>query len=290
MSTTIGGKKREVKNYDDDKYVGLFEAEVVAINPDAQQFKEILNIELKEDSKATEYLGEKDGNTTLRLDIWVKDVKTEKLFKKTFWLEDIIRENKEGSKKQYVNSIGDLTWAIDESYISSWFTKRDYRVARKGEEELYTFLRAWLGNLDYRDAETVLEVDWKSLMKGNVKALRDQIGGEWSTTYLCLATIKASEKEDGTTAHYQSVYARKYLPTYCLKQFRLLDYDAPHVINSLTESKTKLKIHEKFVKDVYGEYGPKDFFLLKPMQKYEPSMNPVSTSKAIIESDESAQF
>ena len=56
---------------------------------------------------------------------------------------------------------------------------RDYRVAFVGEEDLYNFMRTWLGDLDYRDADTILQLEWKKLMKGNVKDIKDQIDGEW---------------------------------------------------------------------------------------------------------------
>ncbi len=38
-------------------------------------------MELKEDSKAAQYLGEKDGNTTLRVDFWLQDIKSKDNFK-----------------------------------------------------------------------------------------------------------------------------------------------------------------------------------------------------------------
>ena len=67
----IQGEKRESK--DRSKKVGIFEAKVVAINPDAEEFKEVLGIELKEDSRATEYLSENSaGNTFLRVDFWLE--------------------------------------------------------------------------------------------------------------------------------------------------------------------------------------------------------------------------
>ena len=73
----ISGERREQKSFDNQLVVGLAEVKVVAINPDMEEYKEILGIELKEDSKATEYLGEsKDGNTTLRVNFWVEDIKT----------------------------------------------------------------------------------------------------------------------------------------------------------------------------------------------------------------------
>ncbi len=42
-------------------------------------------------------------------------------------------------------------------------------------------MRTWLGELDYRDAETTLQLDWNKLMRGNVRDVKSQIGGEWST-------------------------------------------------------------------------------------------------------------
>ena len=100
--SSIGGKKREnTGNSDFGKKVGLFEANVIAINPTAEEFKDILGMELKEDSKAAEYLGEtKDGNSYLRVDVWLQKVNAEDKFKTSFFLEDKERENKDGTKKQ----------------------------------------------------------------------------------------------------------------------------------------------------------------------------------------------
>ena len=71
---SVEGKKREQKDY--VKKVGLVEVEVIAINPTEEEYKEVLGIELSEDSKATEYLGEtKDGNPYVRVDVWVQSVK-----------------------------------------------------------------------------------------------------------------------------------------------------------------------------------------------------------------------
>ena len=106
--STIGGKKREQQSFPEStKKVGLFEANVIAVNPTAEEFKDILNIELKEDSKQTEYLGmSQDGNKTLRIDFWLQEVKTKENFKVTFFLENKEKLNKDATKKQYINSIG----------------------------------------------------------------------------------------------------------------------------------------------------------------------------------------
>jgi hypothetical protein len=189
----------------------------------------------------------------------------------SFFLEDKERENKDGTKKQYINSIGMCSWAGDENDLAEWFTKgRDFRVAYTGEEDLYNFMRTWLADLDYRDAETVLQLEWKKLMRGNIKDIKDQIGGEWAKSVIALATVIVKER-DGDSKEYQGIYNKAFLGGYALKQFRLVDYGDRRVQEGLKNKKPKdLKAHEKFVVNVIGEYGCKDVFVLKDLQDFNP--------------------
>ena len=288
--SNIGGKRKEQTSLPEfSKKVGLFEAKVVAINPSAEEYKEILNIELKEDSKALEYLGTStDGNTTLRTDVWLEDVKSKDKFKVTFFLENKEKVNKDGTKKQYINSIGTCSWSDDPNNLPTWFSSREYRVAFVGEEELYNFMRTWLGELDYRDAETTLSLDWKKLMKGNVKDIKDQVGGEWCTNVVALATIKTVIKDD-ETKEYQGVYNKAFLPAYSIKQFRLVDFSNSSIISGLLQKKSKdLKPHERFVLNVTGEYGCRDFYTLKDLKDYNADDNLVASDSVI--SDDGADF
>jgi hypothetical protein len=286
--STIGGKKREQSNLPADftKKVGLFEAEVVAINPDAEEYKDILGMELKEDSKATEYLGKgQSGNKTLRIDFWLEEVKSKEKFKVTFFLEDAIKENKDNTKKQYINTVGMCSWADDPNNLASWFTTREYRPAFVGEEDLYNFLRTWLGNLDLRDAASTLELEWKKLMNGNVKDLKTLVGGEFATNVVALATVKSVIKED-ETKQYQAVFNKAFLPGYSIKQFRLIDYNNSNVINSLKAKKSKdLKPVERFVVNVTSEYGCKDYYTFKDLREYNADENLVSSDRVIADDD-----
>jgi hypothetical protein len=280
----IQGDKRESKaSVESVKKVGLFEAQVIAINPTAEEFKEVLDIELPEESKVTEYLGtSRDGNTFLRIDVWLQEVKNKDKFKVTFFLEDKERENKDQTKKQYINNIGKCSWADDPNNLNEWFAKRDYRVAKLGEEDLYEFLRTWL-TLDYSKEVTVLELEWKKLMKGNVKELKDQVDGAYASNVIALATIVVKEKE-GETKEYQGVFNKAFLPAYYMKNFRLMDYGSASVLSGLKAKKPKdLKPHERFVLTVTSEYGCKDYYILKDLQDYNPDDNLVASDKAISE-------
>jgi hypothetical protein len=284
----IQGDKRERQALPEiSKKVGLFEARVVAINPTTEEFKEVLDIELPEDSKLTEYLGtSRDGNTFLRVDIWLEEVKKKDKFKVTFFLEDKERENKDGSKKQYINNIGRCAWADDPNNLAEWFAKRDHRVAFVGEEELYEFLRTWLGELDYSKESTVLQLEWKKLMKGNLKDLKSQVDGAYCTNVAALATITVKQK-DGENKEYQSIYNKAFLPAYYLKNFRLIN--DPTVQSGLRAKKSKdLKPHERFVVNVTGEYGCKDYYTLRDLQEYNPDDNLVASDKTL--SDDGSDF
>jgi hypothetical protein len=217
------------------------------------------------------------------VDVWLEDVKSKEKFKVSFFLEDKERENRDGTKKQYINSVGSCTWADDPNNLADWFTSRDYRVAFTGEEDLYNFLRTWLGNLDYRDAETTLQIDWKRLMKGNVKDIKEQVGGELATTFVAMATVKTVVKDD-EAREYQSVYNKAFLPAYSLKNFRLVNYSDTKVLETLRQKKTRdLKPHERFVVNVTGEYGCKEFYIFRDLKDYSADDNFVASDKAISE-------
>jgi hypothetical protein len=271
--SNIGGKVRESQDF--SLCVGLGEVEVLCINPNREQFKEILGMDLKEESKADEYIGEsKDGNRTVRIDVWVRNVKSKKKDKIVYFLEDKKRVNKDETKKQYINNVGVCSWADDPNNLPDWFSKRDYRQAYNGEEELYSFMRQWLSKLDTRDAEATLQLEWKDLMKGKVDAIRAQIGGEYSTNLVAAYTVKTvTNKETGEEKEFQSIYNKAFLAPFALKNFRVVDYDKDEIQDGLRKKKSKdLKPHERFVVQLSDpEHGVKDAFLFKDVKPYDPA-------------------
>lgn len=287
--SNIGGDKRQAPQFEDKEFakkVGLFEAKVIAVNPTTEEYADVLGRQLKEDSKATEYLGtSKDGNARLRIDFWLEEVKTQEKFKLTFFIENKEKENKDLTKKQYINNIGRCTWADSPNNLPPWFKERENRVAFVGEEDLYNFLRSWLSNIDFSSKKSTLQLEFNKLIKGNVKELKEQINGEWATNIVALATVSSKETEDGTK-EYQAIYSKAFLPPYSIKAFRLIDYNKAEAISALRQkSQKELKPHERFVLNVVGEYGCKDFFTFKELKEYNSEDNLVSSDKVIAEDD-----
>ena len=287
--SNIGGEKGQSVQFEEKEFpkkIGLFEARVIAVNPTTEEYADVLGRQLKEDSKATEYLGtSKDGNARLRIDFWLEEVKTQEKFKLTFFIENKEKENKDQTKKQYINNIGRCTWADSPNNLPTWFKERENRVSFVGEEDLYNFLRSWLSNIDFSSKKSTLQLEFNKLIKGNVKELKEQINGEWATNIVALATVSSKETEDGTK-EYQAIYNKAFLPPYSIKAFRLIDYNKAEAISALRQkSQKELKPHERFVLNVVGEYGCKDFFTFKELKEYNSEDNLVSSDKVIAEDD-----
>jgi hypothetical protein len=276
----ISGSKREIPQGGDfPKKVGIFEAKVLAINPNEREYKDILGIELKEDSNATNYYD--DIKKKLRVNVWLQDVNSDFKTNATFWLEHGEKENKDATKKQYINSIGVCSWASSPDLLPAWFLKRDYRVAHIGEEEFLGFVRIWLGGLDFSDMDTEIFLDWKKVMSGDLKDLKEQIDGEFTQTVGALATVKTVDKEDGPKS-YQNIFIKSFFPGYSIKSMRVVDYNNPDVVRGLTFRKSaELKMHERFVVNVAGEYGCKDYYTFKELHDYDPDSNLVESDKVI---------
>jgi len=287
--SNIGGDKRQSPAFEEKEFakkIGLFEARVIAVNPTTEEYSDVLGRQLKEDSKATEYLGtSKDGNARLRLDFWLEEVKTQEKFKLSFFIENKEKENKDQTKKQYINNIGRCTWADSPNNLPPWFKERENRVAFVGEEDLYNFLRSWLSNIDFSSKKSTLQLEFNKLIKGNVKELNEQINGEWANNIVALATISTQEKEDGVK-EFQNVYNKAFLPPYSIKAFRLVDYNRADSVSALRQKSSKdLKPHERFVLNVIGEYGCKDYFTFKELKEYSSGDNLVASDKVIADDD-----
>ena len=261
----INGTPKETKTY--KKYVGLFTANVVSVNPTKNELEKLLGTTIDKDP---EYTGtSNDGNKRITLSFWLKEAKQGILFNVRFNLEDTVMVSSTG-KTQFINPIGQTSYAEDKSQIPDFLTEngRTVRPAKKGEELLCSkFLRNWLNNLPYDDPNTEITIDdWKSLFNGNTKELKSAIESFKSQTIGALATIRISDT-DGK--EYQSVYSYEFLPSYA--------------VDALFANGKAYKVYDKFVEKVNHEkYGCKDYFELGPLQEYDPAKNVVNTTNTSI--------
>jgi len=282
----IAGTKREsleTKEY--AKKVGLFEAKVIAINPDNEWYNDELGIQLKEDSKATVYLGvTDDGVKTLRVDVWLQDIKTDDKFKVTFYLKDKAIISKSG-KTQFITDQCTTSYAESEDYLPTWFVKRDYHVAREGEPDLCTFLATWTNINFYEDQDAKIVLEWKDLMKGNVSELREQIEASAKETIVAMATVKTVETAEGVK-EYQAVFNKAFMPAYGLRQLRQITVNKDYITRISRKPAKELKVYDRFILKIAGEYGCKEFYSFDELKVYNAADNFVASDKVIADDDD----
>lgn len=259
----IKGNEKTEKGF--KKYVGMFNANVVAINPTKEELSNLLGTDVKNDIEYTGY--NNDGNKKLTLGIWLSDVSTGQIFPLRLSLEDTVVVSKSG-KTQYINDIGVTSYSDDPNNLPSWVSDRPIRKAKKGEENLYKFLTRWLSHLDYDNQDTEVVLDWEKLISGNVKELRETIDRFKNRTICVMAIVRTST--DGKD--YQSIYSQDFLPSFCMDYF-------------LGVRKTPYKSITKFIEGVKNpEYGCKDFYKLSPLEEYNPQENIIaSTDNPVLE-------
>lgn len=261
----LKGTEKEQKNY--SKYVGLFNANIIAVNPTRTELEKLLSTKIEKDP---EYTGN-DSDTVAKkvtLSFWLKEETKGNLFNVRFNMQDTAVVAKSG-KKQWIDNIGNTSYADSKEQVPSFIqeTGRPIRQAMKGEELLYKFLRAWLNDLNYQDLSTELVLDdWKALMKGNVSELKAAIDGYASKTVGALATVRTAE--DGK--EYQGVYSYEFLPSYALNAYT-------------NGSKKQYKNVDKFIEKVNDpEYGCKDYYELRSIVEYDPKKNVVGSTNAAV--------
>ena len=81
---------------------------------------------------------------------------------------------------------------------------------------------------------------------------------------------------------YQNIYNKAFFPGYFIKKMRLINYNDANVLRGISfKSSKELQQHERFVINVTGEYGCKDYYTFKDLQDYDANSNLVESDKVI---------
>lgn len=275
-------------------YVGLAPVEVKAVNPSRKDINILLGKEDGEDEKAMEYLGEdKDLVPRVRMSFWLKWLtdQVDKYFIYSFNITNKVRKNKVGDKVQVINSTLNTTWVPlkkdeageltdepDMRLLPHWFSifedeegnkvgDKRVRAALLGEEELCTFLRAWIG-MNWKSPNAEVFVDTDKLFKEDFSELREIIGSVYDRQFV--ATVGVTTDQDDVTKQYQQVYGKGFLPK------SILDHLAKNFKGSSDYIK---KLWGKYEDEIQGEYGFRAHYVLEPIQLYDPTKDVAASEK-----------
>ena len=140
------------------RYTGVGSVFVVGVNPNKTELEKLYDRELDKDP---EYITEKDGVTSARIDFIIKTDPTAKcnngielLTKFSTFIRNEYRFNKDKTKVQVIDKYGRTAWVTKEQAKNHEIPvykngpaniDKDYRPAYVGEEDITNFLKLFLG-------------------------------------------------------------------------------------------------------------------------------------------------
>lgn len=305
-------------------YVGYQAVNAVAVNPTKDQLIDLLGITEQETAdkfREPEYFKEKDEANEVTLAFYVKNPKTEKVEPIYFTLADKDRISTSG-KSQYINQVGEFQWVDDESNLWESFTnfvqvtkwkapdgniyekykdgakpaetksygEKYYRKALVGEEQLYSFVKAALIGIDYRNADANILFDNKALFKANYKEVQNLIKDDSFGPVVVCYCVKTKEA-DGGFQEVQRINNKFFLPGGSIKFLRNFQLDKKKLedLQYKKDAKRKLTSVEAFFVDTTdSENGIKDYWVPVEQTEYDGSKNPLMGEATVVVSNDSS--
>ena len=236
------GKAQESKEAAEIKrFTGVGSVFVVGVNPNKSELEKLYERELDKDP---EYVTEKDGVVSARIDFIVKTDTAAKcnndielLTKVSMFIRKEYRFNKDKTKVQVIDKYGRTAWVTKEQAKNHEIPvysngkpaniDKDYRPAYVGEEDITNFLKLFLGipNVEKwvqneetgrrevvglvdnpEDCECRLE-NIEDYFKGKFNEIRDAVNLMPNNKIKVLFGVRTTD--DGK--QYQDVYTRKFL-------------------------------------------------------------------------------
>ena len=222
------------------RYTGVGSVFVVGVNPSKAELEKLYDRELDKDP---EYLTEKDGVTSARIDFIIKTDPTAKcsngielLTKFSMFIRNEYRFNKDKTKVQVIDKYGRTAWVTKEQAKAHEIPvykngpaniDKDYRPAYVGEEDITNFLKLFLGisNVEKwvkneatgrrevvglvdnpQDCECRLE-NIEDYFKGKFNEIKDAINLMPNNKVKVLFGVRTTDEGK----QYQDVYTRKFL-------------------------------------------------------------------------------
>lgn len=273
---SIGGNVKTKKAQGTgEMQVGLAVVKPLLFNPTKEELSEFLGRNVQKDIV---YAASDNGVKRLQLDVWVEAVLTGFKYRIPIFLknEQLINTNKQ---VRFVDKVGNTTyWISGKEKLPSFMVNNEAWQARKGEVELYKFLKAFTDEMERDDAED-RKLDWDVLLSGDVSELKELVGGPYASDVLALLTIRWGKTADGFKP-FQSVYNKEFIPGDFIKYIKNPSLNKP------------FKYTEFINQIVNPTHGCKEFFgdnrELQLAHNYDPSKLEMATDAPLIETREAS--
>jgi len=192
MAIKSNSSEQEVSGGGIKLYSGLSNFNVIAINPNMAELH-TLGINVKTEPN---YYVEFSGKEYFKLTFWVKN---EDLTTRMEILMQNEHRVSQSGKNQWMNNVGQDTWADGVPTYDWWKNPNSSRKAYVGEETLINFVKAW-ANVAYGDEVTFDSME--KIVQGDVTELKALLGMLSINQVRLLVGVK-----DGK---YQNVYLKNF--------------------------------------------------------------------------------
>ena len=284
---------------------GLFT--VAAFNPTRSELNKLVGKDDSEDDKEIEYTKEAiysyggDENkvekdvTQANVTIWLKEIKSGKLYPITFSLKNHVQYNSAGDKTCFVNQFGKSFYSDVKENLPEWFTftktkkgsfDKEVRPAYVGERELMDFLRNWLNLNEFDKENNLLELPISKVFKGDFSFFNKELFFFLDKQQIVMPLTVGTKEKDGENVEVQRVAKHSLNAKYYTQLNALVQKFKEDNSNTLARHFEGLDNKnydiKQFVGNMFNEYQ-KDYFVLEPLRDYNPEENVLNQEQAIVE-------
>ena len=288
---------------------GLFT--VAAFNPTRSELNKLVGKDDNDDDKEIEYTKEAtysyggDENkvekdvTQANVTIWLKEIKSGKLYPITFSLKNHVQYNSAGDKTCFVNQFGKSFYSDVKENLPEWFTftktkkgsfDKEVRPAYVGERELMDFLRNWLNLNEFDKENNLLELPISKVFKGDFSFFNKELFFFLDKQQIVMPLTVGTKEKDGENIEVQRVAKHSLNAKYYTQLNALVQKFKEDNSNTLARHFEGLDNKnydiKQFVGNMFNEYQ-KDYFVLEPLRDYNPEENVLNQEQAIVEDDAS---
>lgn len=186
--------------------------QVKAIAPTVEEMKSILGFD--EPKAPTDPVDtDADGNTRVRIDLWLENPEEEFLYKEAFFItkKDVISQS---GKVQFVNNFAQFCYADpEEGPQYDWFNKEGVRRAFNGEEQFINFIRAWVNHKGGKKGDPLYFDNWNAIFVGNFAEIKTIMQGANEGTPNRVGMLFGVRTTD-EGKQYQTAYKKLYVRPY----------------------------------------------------------------------------
>lgn len=284
---------------------GLFT--VQSFNPNRSELNKLLGKENSEEDKEVEYTKESTYSygseenkvekdvTQANVTIWLKEVKSGRLYPLTFTLKNHVQYNSAGDKTCFVNQFGKSFYADVKENLPDWFTftktkkgsfDKEVRPAYVGERELMDFLRNWLNLNEFDKENNLLELPISKIFKGDFSFFNKELFFFLDKQQVVMPLTVGTKEKDGENVEVQrvgkySLNAKYYTQLNALVQ-KFKEDNSNTLIKHFEGLDNKNYDIKQFVLNMFSEYQ-KDYFVLESLRDYNPEENVLNQEQAIVE-------